>query len=841
MTTLGNTVFDTNSGLDALTVSHTLEASANRVFIIAGSEVSGAYTVSGVTYGGVAATLVGRVVDGTGGLRNPLEVWEVLDANLPAAGANDAVVSWDAASSQRRWVGVVSAIGAVQTAITLVSDGNDATTTLALAQTVAANDLVITAVNSSVDTTYSTTPTGYTVQDTSVSASQATFSLATKEAGSGSSDTNTWTAAASGRMTAVSFAIGASGAPAPTLTTVTFDAPAWPNVLPNTALTATLTDSAGPVTLGAIQFSLPTGWSIVQSDGTTGTSLADEALDTYGITLTSSDYIATDGYTVDVAGNVLTGTDGPVRFWDASAATWHWTTESSYSDVPALSVDSTSAGMQRGASFDVTFSNAATTPTTGNTSLASGNDTLTCTSVTGAGPYTATFTVGDLSKQVDGTGYVWTLTVDAETDNTSAIPLTIQADYTLVDLVDPVSSQGSMLEGYTGTAAVSGDHLEYDITSTLDSGVTVSVLATGEVNVSQAVDGDWVSNITIDRRVVQTDGTIGITDTMTIQVSAGGPDTTKPVITLTGASVVTLSQGAAYTELGATWTDNVDGSGAAVVGGATVNVNTLGQYVVTYNYTDVAGNVGDQVVRTVNIVDTTIPVITLVGASTVSHEATLVYNDLGATATDDTDGDITSSIVVTNTVNTGLKGSYTVRYNVSDAAGNDAVEVVRTVNVVDTTAPSISLNGGSVKQVLLNGTYTELGATAYDNYDGDITGSVVIAGDTVDETTLGTYVVTYNAMDSSDNPAVQKTRSVEIVLELDTIPPADRTSINRIAAALREAGTYDHKQTNDLVMEWLESEGITRGALNQMLYGYLGGLGYSGTIQDRMAAWSRDT
>lgn len=509
--------------------------------------------------------------------------------------------------------------------------------------------------------------------------------------------------------------------------------------------------------------------------------------------------------------------------------------------APVMSVDSTSAGMQRGASFDVTFSNAATTPTTGNTSLASGGDTLTCTGVTGAGPYTATFTVGDLSKQVDGTGYVWTLTVDAETDNTSAIPLTIQADYTLVDLVDPVSSQGSMLEGYTGTAAVSGDHLEYDITSTLDSGVTVSVLATGEVNVSQAVDGDWVSNITIDRRVVQTDGTIGITATMTIQVGAGSPDTTKPVITLTGASVVTLSQGAAYTELGATWTDNVDGSGAAVVGGATVNVNTLGQYVVTYNYTDVAGNAGDQVIRTVNIVDTTIPVITLVGASTVSQEATLVYNDLGATASDNTDGDITSSIVVTSTVNTGLLGSYTVRYNVSDAAGNDAVEVVRTVNVVDTTIPTISLNGGSRKQVLLNGTYTELGATANDSYDGDITGSVVIAGDTVDETTLGTYVVTYNVVDSSANAAVQKTRSVEIVLELDTILPADRTSINRIAAALREAGTYNHKQTNDLVMEWLESEGITRGALNQMLYGYLGGLGYSGTIQDRMIAWSRDT
>ena len=57
------------------------------------------------------------------------------------------------------------------------------------------------------------------------------------------------------------------------------------------------------------------------------------------------------------------------------------------------------------------------------------------------------------------------------------------------------------------------------------------------------------------------------------------------------------------------------------------------------------------------------------------------YTDAGATAIDNIDGDLTASIVVSNTVNTAVVGSYTVTYNVQDFAGNAAVQVTRTVNV----------------------------------------------------------------------------------------------------------------------------------------------------------------
>ena len=77
------------------------------------------------------------------------------------------------------------------------------------------------------------------------------------------------------------------------------------------------------------------------------------------------------------------------------------------------------------------------------------------------------------------------------------------------------------------------------------------------------------------------------------------PDTTLPIITLIGADPINLFVGDTYTELGATWTDAVDGTGSAIVGGDTVNTSILGTYIVTYNYNDTAGNAAVEVTRTV--------------------------------------------------------------------------------------------------------------------------------------------------------------------------------------------------------------------------------------------------
>lgn len=78
--------------------------------------------------------------------------------------------------------------------------------------------------------------------------------------------------------------------------------------------------------------------------------------------------------------------------------------------------------------------------------------------------------------------------------------------------------------------------------------------------------------------------------------------------------------------------------------------------------------------------DTTAPTITLKGTD-VTQDISGTYVEPGFTATDEEDGDLSTSVSVDGTVTNGAVGVYTLRYNVSDAAGNAAAEQKRTVTV----------------------------------------------------------------------------------------------------------------------------------------------------------------
>ena len=245
-------------------------------------------------------------------------------------------------------------------------------------------------------------------------------------------------------------------------------------------------------------------------------------------------------------------------------------------------------------------------------------------------------------------------------------------------------------------------------------------------------------------------------------------DTTAPVITLNGDAQITVEVGTTYTDLGATASDNYDGDITTdIVTVNNVDTSVIGSYTVTYNVTDSSGNDATEVTRTVNVTDTTAPVITLVGDTQITVEVGSTYTDLGATASDNYDGDITTDIVTVNNVDTSVIGSYTVTYNVTDSSGNAASEVTRTVNVTDTTAPVITLVGDAEITVEVGSTYTDLGATASDNYDGDITADIVTVNN-VDTSVIGSYTVTYNVTDSSGNAASEVTRTVNVT---DTTAP----------------------------------------------------------------------
>ena len=94
------------------------------------------------------------------------------------------------------------------------------------------------------------------------------------------------------------------------------------------------------------------------------------------------------------------------------------------------------------------------------------------------------------------------------------------------------------------------------------------------------------------------------------------------------------------------------------------------------------------VFATDSIPDIIPPVITLNGDANVSINVGDIYNDLGAKANDDIDGDITISIVLINNVNISKAGLYTVVYDVKDIAGNSAISVVRNVEVKEVIPPT---------------------------------------------------------------------------------------------------------------------------------------------------------
>lgn len=121
----------------------------------------------------------------------------------------------------------------------------------------------------------------------------------------------------------------------------------------------------------------------------------------------------------------------------------------------------------------------------------------------------------------------------------------------------------------------------------------------------------------------------------------------------------------------AIWSSGTNGSGAV-----RLVVRNDGNVVLLTS----AGSVVWQAIQPA-VQDTTRPVIRLNGASNEMISQGMTYRDPGATATDDVDGDISNRIVVSGSVNTATPGTYTLRYNVSDAAGNAAATVNRTITV----------------------------------------------------------------------------------------------------------------------------------------------------------------
>lgn len=163
--------------------------------------------------------------------------------------------------------------------------------------------------------------------------------------------------------------------------------------------------------------------------------------------------------------------------------------------------------------------------------------------------------------------------------------------------------------------------------------------------------------------------------TRTVTVS----DTTAPTITLNGDTNINHEQGTEYTDAGASANDLVDGNVVITTSGQVES--SAGSYTLTYTATDIVGNT-TSTIRTIVVADTTAPVISIIGDTTINHPLGSVYVDAGATAIDTVDGAV--SVTTSGTVGDAAQ-AYTLTYAATDNAGNQAT-AVRIINVGDSTA-----------------------------------------------------------------------------------------------------------------------------------------------------------
>lgn len=244
--------------------------------------------------------------------------------------------------------------------------------------------------------------------------------------------------------------------------------------------------------------------------------------------------------------------------------------------------------------------------------------------------------------------------------------------------------------GITATAAYAlspSDELANLLDSLFSMQSGVSASAAKQILPQNAVE-------LLDGSVVRvTTGTIDdlelVNDSVRRSMGPESVDQSPPAISLLGPDPVLLIVDQPYVEQGAVATDNRDGdiSSLLAIDNSSIDIAIAGDYIVTYNVSDSAGNAAEQVIRTVSVSDPDLPdivapIITLVGANPLTLIQGDSYIEPGATATDNIDGDITASIVIdSSSVTSSTLGNYAVTYNVSDSAANTADEIARTVIV----------------------------------------------------------------------------------------------------------------------------------------------------------------
>lgn len=213
-----------------------------------------------------------------------------------------------------------------------------------------------------------------------------------------------------------------------------------------------------------------------------------------------------------------------------------------------------------------------------------------------------------------------------------------------------------------------------------------------------------------------------------------------PIISLNGLNKVEIPYGSTYVEKGATarYFDKDLTNKLKIINN--IDTNKIGTYevvyIVNYSFYKIKKK------RIVKVVDEISPIITLKGEKEVNICPNSDFKEIGYTAIDEYDGDITDKVII-------KKDKGKIIYTVKDLSGN-VYSISRNVLEKDKEKPIITLKGNSTMYLDLEDEFIEPGYTANDNCSGDLTDKVIVTGK-VKEKTEGTYTVTYKVEDESGN------------------------------------------------------------------------------------------
>ena len=306
-----------------------------------------------------------------------------------------------------------------------------------------------------------------------------------------------------------------------------------------------------------------------------------------------------------------------------------------------------------------------------------------------------------------------------------------------------------------------------------------------EIYVTNPVNVNKIGEYTVTYMAYDSSGNVAIAERKVKII-----DNISPRITLIGDETIYLEVNIdSFVDQGARVVDNVDGTFIIYATSIfykgekvdKVDASKLGEYTVRYDYTDTAGNIGSGRVRRVIVQDTTAPVITLKGNNPYIVRYSypnINFVDPGAIVTDNYDKDV--QYTVSGTIGDEL-GTYYLEYNAVDSQKNRAETVVRQIVVVDVRNPILSFKDEEMcpQYMTIEALYEEydrrcdiagFGIEIDDDYTeekDDLYKRLVVTG-SVDSTTVGTYIISYDVIDMAGNAAVTLNRYVRVV---DTTAP----------------------------------------------------------------------